>query len=220
MSDGAIGNKSNASGWVLHRQQINGSEISKGAISMMVRVGWTRLTGLMAFSLLAFPLLVWAQKGDTGQLKAKVNPGRAGVFVDGKYLGPAANFRIARTYSLPAGEHALLLTEPRYKDITTNFTIQPGKTTVVKQVMEPLPAPKPPFGRLRIMQGSSGKFAAVYINGKYMGHVDEFSNAAQGLLISPGEYELRIASPGGGQDHLEKITIKENQTTTVKAGVK
>jgi hypothetical protein len=187
---------------------------------MMARVRLARIGGLVVFSFFAFSLVALAQTGNTGKLKTKVNPGRAGVFVDGKYLGPAANFRIARTYSLPAGEHELLLTDPRYKDITTKITIEPGKTTVVKQVMEPLPAPKPPFGRLRIEQGSSGKFGAVYINGKYMGHIDEFSNFAQGLLISPGEYELRIAAVGGGQDHEEKITIKENQTTTVKAGSK
>ncbi len=186
---------------------------------MMVQARLIRLT-LIVFSLCACSMLVWAQKGDTGQLKTKVKPGRAGVFIDGKYLGPAANFRIARTYSLSAGEHELLLAEPRYKDIATKFTIQPGKTTVVKHVMEPLPAPKPPFGRLRIVQGSSGKFGAVYINDKYMGHIDEFSNFAQGLLINPGDYQLKIASAEGGQDHVEQITIKENQTTTIKAGSK
>ncbi len=187
---------------------------------MMARTKLVRFTGLMISALLAFSLLAWAQKGDTGKLKTHVNPGRAGVFVDGKYLGPAANFKVARTYVLPAGEHELLLTEPRYKDITTKITIQAGKTMVVKQVMEALPAPKPPFGRLRIMQGSGSKFGAVYINGKYMGHVDEFSNSSQGLLIAPGEYELKIASATGGQDHVEKITIKENQTTTIKPGSK
>ena len=187
---------------------------------MMIRTRLTRVTVLVVFSFCALSLLVWAQKADTGKLKTKVNPGRAGVFVDGKYLGPAANFRVARTYSLPAGEHELLLTEPRYKDITTKITIQPGKTTVVSQVMEPLPKPKPPFGRLRVVQGSSNKFGAVYLNEKYMGHIDEFSNSSQGLLINPGEYELRVASVGGGPDHMEKINIKENQTTTIKLGAK
>ena len=28
---------------------------------------------------------------DTGRLKTEVEPGRAGVFIDGKYVGPAAN---------------------------------------------------------------------------------------------------------------------------------
>ena len=49
---------------------------------------------------------------------------------------------------------------------------------------------------------------------------DEFSNFAQGLLINPGDYQLKIASAEGGQDHVEKITIKENQTTTIKVGSK
>jgi len=187
---------------------------------MAVLTRWVRKASVVSIFLLVFSLIALAQKGDTGQLKTKVNPGRTGVFVDGKYLGPAANFRSARTYSLPAGEHELLLTEPRYKDFTTKITIQAGKTAVLERRMEPLPVPKPPFGRLRVVQSSSGKFGAVYLNGKYMGHIDEFSNFAQGLLINPGEYQLKIAVVGGGQDHEENITIKENQTTTVTAGTK
>jgi len=31
-------------------------------------------------------------------LKTKVDPGRAGVFVDGKYMGPAANFKVGSGY--------------------------------------------------------------------------------------------------------------------------
>ena len=187
---------------------------------MIVPRRLTHMAATVGLSLLVFSLLVFAQKGNTGQLKTKINPGRTGIFVDGKYLGPAANFRVARTYSLPAGEHEVLLTEPRYKDVTTKITIQPGKTTVLRQSMEPLPAPKPPFGRLRILQGSSNKFGAVYLNGKYMGHIDEFSNASQALFIPPGEYQLKIAPVDGGQEHVETIIIKENQTTTIKAGGK
>jgi hypothetical protein len=187
---------------------------------MIVQARITRIASLVVLSLMIFSLLVFAQKGDAGRLKTKVSPGRAGVFVDGKYLGPAANFGMAKTYSLAAGEHELLLAEPRYKDFTAKIKIEPGKTTVLSQSMEPIPPPKPPFGRLRIVQGSNGKFGAVYLNGKYMGHIDEFSNFAQGLLIKPGDYQLKIAPVDGGQEHSETITIRENQTTTVRAGGK
>ena len=72
-----------------------------------------RITWYWAFLAVAASPLI-AQQNANGSLVAKVNPGRAGVFVDGKYFGPAANFRIARTYSVPAGEHEVRLVDPRH----------------------------------------------------------------------------------------------------------
>ena len=40
---------------------------------------------------------------NTGYLKTKVDPGRAGVFIDGKYVGPAGNFGVSRKYAVAAG---------------------------------------------------------------------------------------------------------------------
>jgi len=165
-------------------------------------------------------LLLWAapvaaQKGDTGYLKTHVNPGRAGVFVDGKYLGPAANFGMARKYALSAGEHEVRLLEPRYQDFSTTVKIEAGKTTTLSQTMQPVPLAKPPFGRLRIKTNDTDKFAAVYVNGKFMGHVDEFSNFAQGLLLNPGEYAVKIVPTAGGPNHEETVKIQENQITMI-----
>ena len=81
---------------------------------------------------------------DNGRLKTEVSPGRAGVFVDGKYVGPAANFKIARTYEVAAGEHEIKLEEPRYQEIVKKITITAGKTTVMKETMVALPLAKPP----------------------------------------------------------------------------
>ena len=41
---------------------------------------------------------------NSGYLKTKVNPGRAGVFIDGKYVGPAANFGVGRKYAVAPSE--------------------------------------------------------------------------------------------------------------------
>ena len=168
-------------------------------------------------SLTAFILIpvLALHAADSGSLKTKVHPGRAGVFVDGKYLGPAANFARAHTYPLPAGEHEVKLLEPRYKEMTTKVTITPGKTTVLNETMQALPVPKPPFGRLRTI--GSDKFAAVYVNGQFMGHVDEFSNFAQGLYLRPGEYIVKIVPASGGQPHEEKVNIQENHVVIVRA---
>jgi hypothetical protein len=150
----------------------------------------------------------------TGYLKTKVNPGRAGVFIDGKYVGPAANFKIARKYAIAAGEHEVKLCEPRYEDVVTKVNIQAGKTTKLAERMKALPEPKPPFGRLRTI--APDKFAAVYVNGKFMGHVDEFSNSSQGLLLNPGEYGVKIVPVGGGQEKEEKVKIEADKVTIVR----
>ncbi|MFB3829972.1 MAG: PEGA domain-containing protein [Bryobacteraceae bacterium] len=173
---------------------------------------------LISFSVLLMAVAsipVMAQQG-TGYLKTKVNPGRAGVFIDGKYVGPAGNFGIGRKYTVAAGEHEIKLCEPRYEDVVTKVTIQPGKTTKLSQTMKALPLAKPPFGRLRTI--SSDKFAAVYVNDKYMGHADEFSNSAQGLLLNPGEYTVKVVPLSGGQEKEEKVKITADQVTIVRAG--
>jgi len=150
----------------------------------------------------------------TGYLKAKVNPGRAGVFVDGKYLGPAANFKIARKYQVAAGEHEVKLVDPRYEEYVTKVSVPAGKTVVISQALKALPPAKPPFGVLRTK--SPDKFAAVYVNGRFFGHADEFNNFAQGILLNPGEYTVRIEPVSGGNVVEKKVTIRANETTVVE----
>ena len=169
------------------------------------------LLALTASLLLALSLPLAAQQ--TGTLKVKGVPGRAGIFVDGKYLGPASNFGMSRTYTVAAGEHDLKLAEPRYQEVVTKVTIEAGKTKVITQQMTALPVPKPPFGTIRTH--SSDKYAAVYINGKYYGHNDEFDNFAQGLLLPPGEYEVRL-EPASGAPVVKKVTVVANQTVIVE----
>jgi hypothetical protein len=160
---------------------------------------------------MVFPLLALAQT--EGSLCVKANPGRAGVFVDGKYLGPAANFRVARTYQVAAGEHEVKLVDPRYEELTTKVSINQGKKTTIAETLKALPTPKPPFGRIRTE--NADKFAAVYLNDKFMGHADEFSNVSQGLLINPGEYTVKIV-PASGQPITQKVKVEADKTVIVK----
>lgn len=157
-----------------------------------------------------------AQDNGTGYLKVKANPNHAGVFIDGKYLGPAANFGMARKYAVPAGEHEVALKDPRSQDFSTKVTITAGKTTTISQTLQPATLASPPFGTLRVEGGS--KFDAVYVNEKFMGHVDEFNNFAQGLLLNPGEYNLKVVSPDGKTELEQKINIQENKTEHVHIG--
>lgn len=162
---------------------------------------------------MALPLV--AQQG-TGYLKAHVKPGRAGVFIDGKYVGPAANFRVARKYTVAAGEHEVRLLDPRYEELVTKVRIEPGKTAKLEETMKPLPLAKPPFGTLRVIYPD--KFAAVYLNGRFSGHAGEFNNSLQGFLLPPGEYEVKVEPVGGGQAVTNKVSVVANQVAVVHAG--
>ncbi len=178
-----------------------------------MRIKTVRHVTPLLFLLFLFLVPAGAQQG-TAYLKTKVNPGRAGVFVDGKYLGPAANFRMARKYQVSPGEHEVKLVDPRFEEFSTKISFASGKTSTLKETLKPLPLAKPPFGRVRTV--NADKFAAVYVNGKYFGHVDEFSNFSQGILLNPGEYEIRIEPVAGGSPVTQKVRVEADKTVIVK----
>ena len=149
---------------------------------------------------------------NTGRLKVDAKPTRAGLFIDGEYIGPARNHGTVRRYTLPAGTHELTLRDSGHMDLTQTITITAGETTELEFEMEPREVITPPWGTLRTR--STDNLAAVYVNGQFMGHADEFNNASQGLYLKPGSYEIRI-EPREGAATTETVTITENQTTIV-----
>ncbi|MGE5644321.1 MAG: PEGA domain-containing protein [Acidobacteriota bacterium] len=173
-----------------------------------------KVLALCGAALLLASSAAQAKPGEEAYLKAKVTPGRAGVFVDGKYVGPAANFRVARKYALAPGKHEVKLIDPRYEEFTTTVDLVAGKTVTLSETLKPLPTPKGPFGVLRTK--SADKFAAVYINDKYYGHADEFSNGSQGVLLPPGEYTVRIEPLSGGDAVSKKVQIETGKTVIVE----
>jgi len=177
---------------------------------------WTFVTALT----LAFTLGLAA--ADTGYIKARGKPGRAGIFVDGKYVGPAVRFSVPEKYAVDPGEHEITVKDPRYEDYTTKVTVQPKKTTKISFKLKKLEEPKPPFGRFRFGGGvpesfisvAAGDTSAVYINGKFFGYVDEFNNAGGGVLLPPGTYKVQVSSPIYGEIN-QDVTIEANKVTVI-----
>src|SRR4029078_3917539 len=110
-------------------------------------------------------------------------------------------------------EHEVKLSDPRYQEIVKKVTITAGKKTVIKETMSALPPAKPPFRKLRIE--NPDHFAAVYVNDRFMGHVDEFSNFTQGLLLNPGTYEVKIV-PSNGSPVVKSVTLEADKIVVVK----
>jgi len=171
--------------------------------------------GLATFALFALtlPLAFAKDAPTTGYLKVHAVPDHAGVWVDGKHLGPAANFGATRKYTVAAGDHELKVSDPRYEDLTQKITITAGKTSNVEVKLKALDMPKPPYAELRVT--GAEKYSEVYLNNKYMGHAGEFNNPFQKLDIPPGDYTIRVVSPAG-KAYEEKVNLAANKTTIVK----
>ena len=163
--------------------------------------------------LLVTSATLMGQSNDSAYLKIRTNTGRTGVFVDGKYVGPVANFRSVRKYAVAPGKHEIKLSEPRFEEAVVTQEFQAGKTTVVRQILKPLPLANPPFGVLRVK--SPDKFAAVYVNEKFYGHAGEFNNATQGILLPPGDYNVRV-EPLSRSPVSQKVQIQAEKTVIVK----
>ena len=151
---------------------------------------------------------------DEAKIRVQADPSTAGLFIDGKYVGSAENFHISNSYVVSPGEHTIRLVDPRFEDYETKVTAEAGKTKKFNFKMTAKAAPQPPFGQIRTIQGAN-KFTGVWLNAQYVGHVDEFSNVFQRLLVPPGSYLIRFENPETGATYEESITISANQTTTI-----
>ncbi len=185
---------------------------------------WRKTKYMKQIILAVFCLaLVLPATAATGTLKAHGKPGDAGLFVDGKYLGPAVRYTFAVKYQVEEGTHEVVLQDPRYEDFKTTVTVKAGEVTDLKYELTKLPEPKGPFGTLKFGRGKPETFmsmvvgdtSAVYLNGRFVGHLEEMNHVGTGLLLPPGKYELRCSSPMYGEIN-QTVEVVAGKTTKVK----
>jgi hypothetical protein len=164
---------------------------------------------------------------DTGYIRARGSPADAGLFVDGKYLGPASRFTVPEKYAVSAGEHEVTLQDPRREKFTAKVTVQPNKTSKIHYKMKKKEPPKGPFGRIRLGGGEPESFISVatgdsgpiYINGDFVGYIDELNNLGTGIQLPAGAYEVKIESQVYGEV-TKTVELKANQVVVIPMGKK
>jgi hypothetical protein len=182
-----------------------------------------RTISFCTLTLSTIALVLPATAQDSGYIKAYGAPADAGLWLNGRYVGPSHRFTLSEKYAAPAGEVEVTFKEPRYEDYSTKVTINPHKTTKIRYSMKKMEVPKGPFGRLRLGGGEAESFISVaagdtgpiYLNDRFMGYVDELNNVGGGLLVSPGTYDLLVDSQKFGQIH-QKVTVEANKVTVIR----
>jgi len=132
--------------------------------------------------------LAFAPAGDIEKL--------AGVWVDDRYVGYVSELKGSDKLLLIPGEHQITIRHAGYLDLTSKVVLEPGVvlTFPFRLQRDPRALNAETSAELKIVV--KPKRAAVFLNGGYAGHVDEFDGPGQAMLLPPGTYSVRIALPG------------------------
>ena len=120
----------------------------------------------------------------------------AGVWVDGQYVGFVKELAGDKKLKLLPGKHEIIIRQAWYNEFVKQIVLEPGQSyevnvELVKSARLPT---KDATGELKIAATPSR--AAVFVDGQYAGHVDEFDGVGKAMLLTHGQHRLRIALPG------------------------
>jgi archaellum component FlaG (FlaF/FlaG flagellin family) len=120
----------------------------------------------------------------------------AGVWVDGQYVGFVSELAGNKKLMLLPGKHEIVVRQAWYNEFVEQVILEPGQTRTVHValVKSPRISTKDATGELKIAATPSR--AAVFVDGQYAGHVDEFDGVGKAMLLTPGQHRVRIALPG------------------------
>jgi hypothetical protein len=120
----------------------------------------------------------------------------SGVWVDGEYVGYLKELKGSKQVMLLPGEHTISVRQDGYQDFNRAIVVEPGqKQTVVVSMLKAV-TPPPPTVTATVKIEVNPSRAAVFLDGLFVGHVGEFEGAGRGMLVGPGEHQIRIALPG------------------------
>jgi hypothetical protein len=122
----------------------------------------------------------------------------SGVWVDGQYVGYMKELTGSKKVLLLPGKHTISVRQNGYQDYTEEIVLQPGQTQIIHVTMnKAATGPMPPNAELATIKISvNPSRAAVFLDGRFVGHVGEFDGAGKALQVVPGKHQIRIALPG------------------------
>ena len=150
----------------------------------------------------------------SGSVRLEVSPKDAAVYVDDYYTGTVDDFNgVFHHLTLAAGPHSIEIRKPGFETLAVEVYVQPRQSMTYRETMQPAqpgssagapsePAVTPavstdmppgPPGNLRL--DVRPKDAQVYVDGYYVGIVDDF-NGRQRLNLAPGPYHVDLRASG------------------------
>ncbi|MBI1940530.1 MAG: PEGA domain-containing protein [Acidobacteria bacterium] len=120
----------------------------------------------------------------------------SGVWVDGQYVGYVKELQGSKKVLLLPGKHQVVVRQAGYKDFVREVVLQPGESYFLLVRMEKDLRVRPPDVTATVKLSVYPKRAAVFVDGVFAGHVDEFDGVFGGMLVAPGKHRIEITLPG------------------------
>ena len=163
---------------------------------------------LMLGTVLAATALVAQMPDKSGFVQIKVTPAQAGVFVDGKYMGPSFLFADkARAIRVGVGNHRVEIVDPYHVTLVTDFQVTAEQYNEISKDMKP--NGKEPKKKVSAIVTEGFGEAALYLDNEYFGH------AGRELRVKPGKFMLKITSMDGTILREIKVELGNAETLVI-----
>ena len=121
---------------------------------------------------------------------------KAGVWVDGQYVGYVKELNGDKKMLLLPGKHQIVVRQAWFQDYVEQALLEPGEIHTIKLALAKQSAAGAAAATSELKIAATPPRAAVFVDEQFAGHVDEFDGAGKAMLLTPGQHRVRIALPG------------------------
>ncbi|MBV9086281.1 MAG: PEGA domain-containing protein [Acidobacteria bacterium] len=120
----------------------------------------------------------------------------SGVWIDGGYVGYLKELKGDKKVMLLPGEHVIAVRQSGYEDFVQKIVVEPGQVQMIRVAMHLAPRATVPDVTATLKISIQPSRAAVFLDGRFVGHASEFGGAFHSMLISPGKHQIKVELPG------------------------
>jgi hypothetical protein len=139
----------------------------------------------------------------------------SGVWVDGQYVGYLKELKGDKKVMPLPGEHEICVRQAGLDDFVRKIVVEPGQKQTVTVAMKKSAGWVTPSSVSTLKLNVQPNRAAVFLDGRYIGHVGEFGGKFHSLVIASGTHRIKIELPGYRTFETE-INLLAGQKSEVK----
>jgi len=139
----------------------------------------------------------------------------SGVWIDGNYVGYLKELKGSKKITLLPGQHEVIVRQSGYEDYVQKVVVEPGEKRLITVSLHLAPRAAVPDVTATLKLKIKPERAAVFLDGKFVGHAGDFGGAFKSMKIAPGKHRIRVELPGY-RIYDTSIDLMANQESEIK----